>query len=66
MMLLMIWKTSNLKDGQRQRQTYLKKENIHHLLTGAHVVVKSIQLSQCNGRYEDAYYRIIQMIKEEI
>ena len=56
--------TSNLKDGQRQ--TYLKKENIHHLLTGAHVVVKSIQLSQCNGRYEDAYYRIIQMIKEEI
>ena len=58
--------TSNLKDGQRQRQTYLKKENIHHLLTGAHVVVKSIQLSQCNGRYEDAYYRIIQMIKEEI
>ena len=58
--------TSNLKDEQRQRQTYLKKENIHHLLTGAHVVVKSIQLSQCNGRYEDAYYRIIQMIKEEI
>lgn len=55
--------SNNHAEKQKKEQAIEEKENIHQLLTGAHVRVRKYKLSEC-GTYENAYRQIIQSVND--